>query len=86
MRKRKSNIPIVKLINMHQAKMQLFQLIKLVEESDTLVRICRNGRAVVELRRVNTAKNPLKQHKGISGVRFAENPLAPVSEEDWPKF
>jgi antitoxin (DNA-binding transcriptional repressor) of toxin-antitoxin stability system len=76
---------VIKLINTHQAKTELSSLIKDVEEGGVLVRICRNGKPVAELRKIEDLHDPLKKHPQISNIIFHEDPSAGVDTEDWPE-
>jgi len=75
----------LKYVNTHEAKTQLSKLVKAVEEDETAVMICRDGKPVAELRRVNQAPDPLKLHPEISKVVFHEDPALPADQRDWPK-
>lgn len=73
------------LVNTHEAKTKLSALIKSVEEEGALVQICRQGKPIVELRAVETVGDPLKRHPKIAGIKFFEDPSAPVDPRDWPE-
>lgn len=75
-------------VNMHEAKTRLSELVKAVEDRNETVVLCRDGRAVAEIRR----------HAKRRGVRdLAPDPrfqveLAPdyrpteaLTEEEWPE-
>lgn len=70
-------------VNTHEAKSKLSALIKRVEKGEW-VRICRNGYPIADLRPIIRAKNPLKQDASLA-VRFAESPVAPLGEDEWPE-
>jgi prevent-host-death family protein len=70
-------------VNTHEAKTRLSALLAAVERGE-LVRICRNGKPVAELRPASTAPDPLKQHPKFMGVIIREDPMLPLSPEDWP--
>ena len=72
------------IINVHQAKTKLSSLLAAIEQKGEWVRICRNGKPVADLRPVVKVKNPLKQNKKLK-VIFKENPMLPLTEEDWPE-
>ena len=70
-------------VNTHEAKSRLSALLAAVEDGE-LVRICRNGKPIAELRPVRRARRLVVNPK-LSGIVFNENPSAPVSNEDWPE-
>ena len=70
----------------HEAKTNLSKIIRLVEESDCVVHICRNATPVVEVRKIKpVASDPLRIHPQLSKITFAESPLAPADESEWPE-
>ncbi len=77
--------PIIKLINTHQAKSELSKLIREVEEDGTLIRICRNGKPIVELKRVTEVGDPTIVDPLLSRITIKGDITEPVSEDDWPK-
>lgn len=83
--KKNTTEPVIKLINTHQAKSQLSRLMREVEEKGVLIRICRDGKPIVELRRVSRAPDPLQRRPEISKIKFFEDPAAPIDEADWPE-
>lgn len=70
-------------VNTHDAKTRLSSLLALVEKEKEVVRICRNGKPVAELRPVDIP-DPLRPHRHLSRVRFREDPMAPLSDAEWP--
>lgn len=70
-------------VNIHKAKTNLSALVAEVERHGTLVRICRDGKAVAELRPVRKKTNPLKTDPKLKVV-FHEDPVQPLEREDWP--
>ena len=75
----------IQLINTHQAKSELSRLIREVEEEGALIRICRNGKPIVELRKINEAGSPLSVHPKLKNIVFHEDPSLPADNEDWPE-
>jgi len=75
----------MKVVNTHEAKTHLSRLLAAVEEKGEVVRICRNGKPVAELRPVKLVEDPLKKHPRLSKVIFHEDPMLPLSPEDWPE-
>lgn len=75
--------------NMHEAKTKLSSLIKMVEEQDEIIVICRNGKEVAEIiRRRPTEPKPIPRltPNPALQVSFAPgyDPTEPATEEDWP--
>ena len=75
--------------NMHEAKSRLSALVKAVEEDGETVVLCRNGRAVAEIRaRSHTQQKVERLPKPTPAlkVRFAAgyDPTEGASEEEWP--
>lgn len=74
-------------VNMHEAKTRLSELVKAVEERNETVVLCRDGRAVAEIRRHGTrraarslAPDPRFRVEFAAGYRPAE----PLTEDEWP--
>lgn len=72
-------------VNTHEAKTKLSYLLSKVETEHEKVKICRNGKPIAVLLPVGEIVNPLKKHKKLMGVKFHEDPTAPLDEEDWPE-
>ena len=73
-------------INIHEAKTKLSRLLLAVEKKGELVRICRDGMPIAELRPLKKTKNPLKTSLRLR-VKFKADPMLPLDEEDqkdWP--
>ncbi len=69
-------------VNVHDAKTNLSALLLAVEEKGELVRICRNGKPVAELRPVSSRKDPLRMSPGLK-AKIREDPTLPLDSEDW---
>jgi len=73
------------VVNTHEAKTRLSELLRLVEERRERVRVCRNGRPVAEIGPISKdIRDPLKQNPRLCGIDFREDPMKPLSDEDWP--
>jgi antitoxin (DNA-binding transcriptional repressor) of toxin-antitoxin stability system len=70
-------------VNTHEAKTKLSALLAAVEERGELVRICRNGKPIAELRPVMT-RTGLPQPDPELRAEFLEDPTAPLDDEAWP--
>jgi prevent-host-death family protein len=75
----------MKIVNTHEAKTHLSKLLAAVEEKGEVVRICRNGKPVAELRPVKLVKDPLKKHPVLSKVKLYDDPMKPLDLDDWPE-
>lgn len=71
-------------VNIQDAATNLSSLVEAVQKNGTLVRIYRDGNPVADLRPTNHAENPLLQDARLSSVRFNEDPMLPLGEDDWP--
>jgi len=72
-------------VNTHEAKTKLSYLLSKVEVEHEKIRICRNGKPIAILVPIGDIRNPLKQHPKLMGVKFHEDPTAPLSDDDWPE-
>lgn len=71
-------------VNIHEAKTNLSSLLSAVETKGEMVRICRDGKPVAELRAIKHSKNPLKVNPKLR-VKFNADPTLPLDNEDWPE-
>jgi antitoxin (DNA-binding transcriptional repressor) of toxin-antitoxin stability system len=75
-------------VNMHEAKTRLSELVKAVEERNETVVLCRDGRAVAEIRRRGTrrAARSLTPDPRFR-VAFAPgyHPAEPLTDDEWPE-
>lgn len=69
-------------VNIHEAKTTLSALLLKVEKKGELVRICRDGKAIAELRPISKKKNPLKTNPKLK-AKIIENPMEPLDPADW---
>ena len=76
----------MKMVNMHDAKTRLSELVKAVEEDNETVVLCRNGKPVAEIKRPERVVNRLKPEPKLR-VKFARgfDPTEPATEQDWPE-
>ena len=73
------------VVNTHEAKTRLSELLRLVEERSERIRVCRNGKPVAEIGPITTAdRDPLVPNPRLSAVVFHEDPVAPLADDDWP--
>ena len=75
--------------NMHEAKTRLSELVKLVEERDEVVVLCRNGKPVAEIRKrceMPQARRNLKPDPKLRPVLTpGYDPDEPLSPDEWPE-
>jgi prevent-host-death family protein len=72
------------VVNTHEAKTRLSELLRLVEERHERIRICRNGRPVAEIAPIpKPDRSPLEQSSRLRGIIYKESPLQPLSDDDW---
>lgn len=76
----------MKMVNMHEAKSRLSELVAGVEERNEVVILCRNGKPVAELRAAHRKRVDLGISKELR-VKLAPgfDPMEPATEEDWPE-
>jgi antitoxin (DNA-binding transcriptional repressor) of toxin-antitoxin stability system len=75
------------VVNMHEAKTRLSELVRGVEERNEVVVLCRDGHEVAEIRRRskrrrarNLTPDPRLQVEYAPGYR----PDEPLTDEEWP--
>lgn len=81
-------------VNSHEAKTNLSKLIAAVEEKGEIIRICRNGKEVAELRTtfLNKKNKTPKKKRDLSqidsGLRITlyEDPSSPTFPDGWPEI
>lgn len=74
-------------INTHEAKTRLSELLAQVEETGAAYVICRNGRAVAELRPlVRSVPDRLRRIPALNPKLSKDyDPTAPLNEDEWPE-
>ena len=74
-------------VNMHEAKTRLSELVKAVEERNETVVLCRDGRAVAEIRR-HVAKRTARRLTPDPRFRVEPgpgyHPAEPLTDDEWP--
>ena len=76
----------MRLVNIHEAKTNLSQLLLEVEEKAEKIQICRNGKPIAELVPITKKTiNPLKQHRELRGIKILYDPTQPAFEDEWPR-
>jgi prevent-host-death family protein len=74
------------MVNTHEAKSRLSELLVKVEQTRESVVICRNGSPVAELTPWANVRNPLRQSPKLRKVEFLEDPASPLTEDEWPEM
>ena len=68
-----------------QEATRLSVLLRLVEERGERIRVFQNGRPVAEIGPIKAAdRDPLLPNPRLAGVTFHEDPVAPLTDDDWP--
>lgn len=75
------------VVNMHEAKTRLSELVRQVEEHNEVVVVCRDGQEVAEIRRRSKRRrvrdltpDPRFRTEYAPGYR----PVEPLTDEEWP--
>lgn len=77
---------IKEIVNIHEAKTKLSQIISSIELGKKSFIICRNGKPVAEIKKfTDIVKNPLKKNPQLSKVIIKGDLVKPLSLEDWPE-
>jgi prevent-host-death family protein len=76
----------MKMVNMHEAKTRLSELVKAVEENNEVIILCRNGKPVAEIKSRRAIRPPIRVNPK-QRVKFSPgfDPVAPATEDDWPE-
>lgn len=72
-------------VNTHEAKTKLSSLLLKVELENEQIKICRNGKPIAMLSPVPCKPAPLEQHAEIMDVKFFEDPVIPLADDEWPE-
>lgn len=70
----------MKLVNTHEAKTTLSQLLANVENENQTIRICRHGKPIADLIPIPKNSNPLQQHKKLMGAKLI---IADQMKDNW---
>ena len=74
-------------VNMHEAKTRLSELVKAVEERNETVVLCRDGRAVAEIRRLKkrAARSLTPDPRFRVELAADYHPDEPLTDDEWPE-
>ncbi|MDK3159961.1 type II toxin-antitoxin system prevent-host-death family antitoxin [Kamptonema cortianum] len=76
----------MKLVNVYEAKTHLSALLDEVNEKGEIIRICRNGRPVADLKPLEKHQGQgLKKHPILSLGEIKYDPLEGIDEDSWPE-
>ena len=74
-------------VNMHEAKTRLSELVRAVEQRNETVVLCRDGRAVAEIRR-RAKRRQVRDLTPVARFRVelapGYDPAEPLSHSEWP--
>lgn len=73
----------MRTVNVHEAKSTLSALLTEVEERGEVVVICRAGKPVAELRRIQPRARSVAPLPALAGIVFVDDPTAPLDASDW---
>lgn len=74
------------IVNTHEAKTRLSQLLVLIENKHETVRVCRHGKPIADIVPIQHAViNPLKQHAHLSNIKINYDPTLPLTDDEWPE-
>ncbi|MFZ5467892.1 MAG: type II toxin-antitoxin system Phd/YefM family antitoxin [Myxococcota bacterium] len=75
---------MTKLLNVHQAKTHLSEVLADIEKSGAVYRICRNGEPIADLV-PHRKRDRLKAHPVWSKISVRFDPTEELSAEEWPE-
>lgn len=76
------------MVNMHEAKTRLSELVRAVEERNETVVLCRDGRPVAEIRRrveKRAARNLTPDLRFRVELAPGYRPVEPLTDDEWPE-
>ena len=74
----------MRVVNIHQAKTKLSELLVELEAKQEPIIICRYGHPIAEIIPLKKKKiNPFILHKELQGVKIKYDPTAGASEDEW---
>jgi len=60
-------------------------LLAKVESEHVHIKICRYGKPIAILSPIPSKPDPLKRHQELLGVQYNEDPVKPLSDDEWPE-
>ncbi|CAN5267106.1 hypothetical protein BH10PSE19_BH10PSE19_21570 [soil metagenome] len=75
------------IVNTHEAKTRLSQLLVAIEEQHEKVRICRHGKPIADIVPISQEIiDPLQQYATLTqGAKILGDLTAPLSDDAWPE-
>jgi len=83
-RTNRTNLSVVKTVNVHEAKTNFSSLLATVEDSSESFVICRNGEPVADLVPHRRASR-IKPHPTLGKMKLKYDPVETASEDEWPR-
>jgi prevent-host-death family protein len=74
----------VKVVNVHEAKTRLSELLAEIERTGSSYVICRSGKPVAKLVG-HEPRDRLSPHPAMRRIRISYDPTEPLGVEDWPE-
>jgi len=76
----------MKIVNTHEAKTHLSDLLAQVEKEGEVVRICRAGKPIAEMRAIPRATRRIGEpHPKYGAIKVRGDLTEPISDEDLPE-
>lgn len=75
----------MKVVNTHEAKTNLSQLLADIEKHHETVRICRNGKPIADIVPVTQTSDPFTLDSKLSKVKILCDLTQPLTEDEWPE-
>jgi antitoxin (DNA-binding transcriptional repressor) of toxin-antitoxin stability system len=73
------------IVNTHEAKTKLSQLLALIEQNHETIRVCRHGKPIADIVPIpSMTTNPLQMHPEVSNIKINYDPTAPLEDDEWP--
>lgn len=73
------------IVNIHEVKTRLSQLLVLIEKNQETIRVCRHGKPVADIVPIRrTVANRLAMHPEISNTQINYDSVSPLEQDEWP--
>lgn len=81
---RRTNLPGMKKVNVHEAKTNFSSLLARLEKGSETFVICRNGEPVADLV-PHKRSSRIKPHRALSKIKLGYDPTEPLAADEWPE-